>query len=82
MVSGIKAVIGVSGKACVSERILYVAQTGSKSTFASASWKVVKNFLKPTYDEKKGGFFYRGMIPVISIGNYLPAIEVGDWRNS
>ena len=59
MVSGIKAVIGVSGKACVSERILYVAQTGSKSTFASASWKVVKFFLKPTYDEKKGGFLQR-----------------------
>ena len=62
MVSGIKAVIGVSGKACVSERILYVAQTGSKSTFATPYWKVVKKILKPTYDEKKDSFFYKGMI--------------------
>ena len=56
MVSGIKAVIGVSGKACVSQRNLYVAQTGSNSTFATPCWKVVKKILKPTYDEKKGVF--------------------------
>ena len=95
MVSGIKAVIGVSGKACVSERILYVAQTGSKSTFASPMvsgdspyWKEVKKILKPTFDEKKDSFFLqRNDIGTVSSiesieKNYLPAIEVGDWRNS
>ena len=84
MVSGIKAVIGVSGKACVSERILHVAQTGSKSTFATPYWKVVKKILKPTYDEKKDSFFLQrnDIGTVFSTENYLPAIEVGDWRNS
>ena len=85
MVSGIKAVIGVSGKACVSQRNLYVAQTGSNSTFATPCWKVVKKILKPTYDGKKGSFFFlqrSDISPVFSIENYLPAIKVGDWRNS
>ena len=47
--------------------------------------KWLKN-LKPTYDEKQGVFIFcfqrNDISPVFSIENYLPAIEVGDWRNS